>query len=407
MRPPRWTKGPSPWTSSGVDPALGGIALPAEEVVVVGGSAAGFLSAALLARAGRPVHVVERTPTLDPSRRTLIVTCRLQDLVGEATSDVVVNRIDRFELFADGVAATVPLSEPDLVIERSALIRTLAKQAEDSGAAIRLGHRFRGLARSPRGVAVSVDRRGEVGATELRAGAVVGADGASSAVARAGGWPPHATVPLLQAIVRTPEDLDPGTSRVWFRPEDTPYFYWLIPESEKRSALGVIGIEGPRTRARLDRFLADHDLEALEYQAARIPAYTAWTPVRRSIGGSDVYLVGDAAGQVKVSTVGGVVTGLRGAKGAVESILGRGEATLRDLRRELDAHRLVRKALHDWSQRDYVRLLRLMGTRATRSIGSATRDEPWVVLRRAVLTEPRLVLLALRGLITGTFRPAG
>jgi hypothetical protein len=60
-------------------------------------------------------------------------------------------------------------------------------------------------------------------------------------VARAAGWAPLETVSLAQAIVPLPKDMAPDTVRVWFVPQDTPYFYWLIPESSTRGALGVIG----------------------------------------------------------------------------------------------------------------------------------------------------------------------
>ena len=59
----------------------------------------------------------------------------------------------------------------------------------------------------------------------------------------------------------------------------------------------------------------------LGYQGAKIPVYDRWTPVERRVGAGRVFLVGDAAGQVKVSTVGGIVTGFRGAIGVSESIV--------------------------------------------------------------------------------------
>src|SRR2546425_2992731 len=45
-----------------------------EQVVVVGGSAAGLYAAKLIAQAGRRVRVVEASPGLQPTPRTLIVT---------------------------------------------------------------------------------------------------------------------------------------------------------------------------------------------------------------------------------------------------------------------------------------------------------------------------------------------
>ena len=132
---------------------------------------------------------------------------------------------------------------------------------------------------------------------------------------------PLETVPLVQAIVPLPKDMARDTARVWFVPQDTPYFYWLIPESETRGALGVIGETGRETRIRLEQFLEKRDLEPIEFQAARIPVYTNGIPVHRPVGNGSVYLVGDAAAQVKVSTVGGIVTGFRGALGVVQSIV--------------------------------------------------------------------------------------
>src|SRR5205085_1940604 len=136
----------------------------------------------------------------------------------------------------------------------------------------------------------------------VHADVVVGADGAASKVARAAGWPEQHTVPLLQAIVKWPKNVPADRVRVWFVPDDTPYFYWLIPDSAERGVLGLIADDGSRVRADLERFLTKQELEleSKNLQAARVPLYTRWIPIHRRIGESDVYLVGDACGQVKV-----------------------------------------------------------------------------------------------------------
>src|SRR5277367_1129227 len=51
-------------------------------VAVVGGSAAGLLTATVLARRGVGVRVYERIETLEPAERTLIVTNRMRALLG-------------------------------------------------------------------------------------------------------------------------------------------------------------------------------------------------------------------------------------------------------------------------------------------------------------------------------------
>lgn len=369
-------------------------------VAVVGGSAAGLFTASLLARQGVPVRVFERIETLEPEERTLIVTNRMLALLGRAAQKSVVNEIRHFELFTDGRAATVTLKHPDLIIERRTLIQGLAEEAQRSGASIELGRRFHTLHPNGRGLVLEIDRCDDGSREEVRADTIVGGDGASSRVAHAAGWAPLETVPLVQAIVPLPKDMSPATARVWFVPQDTPYFYWLIPESPTRGALGLIGVTGPETRHHLEKFLEKRKLDPIEFQGARIPLYKKWVPVRRQVGRGSVYLVGDAAGQVKVTTVGGIVTGFRGALGVAQAIVDGRFSELHTLRRELDLHLLLRRSLHDFQQADYSRLVDLLNDPAKQSLAEYSRDEAWKILWRVCLSQPRLVLLGLRGLLS-------
>jgi flavin-dependent dehydrogenase len=372
-----------------------------QNAAVVGGSAAGLFTASLLARRGVPVRVFERVETLEPAARTLIVTHRMRGLLGRAAESSIVNEIRRFELFTDGRAATVALKQPDLIIERRALIQGLADDAQAAGATLELGRHFHALHANGRGLVLEVERCSDGSREEVHAGTIIGGDGASSRVARAAGWPSLETVTLVQAIVRLPKDMPPDTARVWFVPQDTPYFYWLIPESATRGALGLIGETGTETRKLLEQFLEKRKLDPIEFQGARIPVYTGWVPVKRQVGAGSVYLVGDAAAQVKVTTVGGIVTGFRGAIGVAEAILNGGTSReLRTLRRELDLHLLLRRSLHDFQQSDYSRLVDLLNAPAIRSLGEYSRDEAWRILWRICLRQPRLLLLGLRGLLT-------
>jgi len=373
-----------------------------QQVAIIGGSASGFFTASLLARAGCSVQVLERSEQLDPTPRTLIVTSHMRTLLGEVGERAVVNEIRNFELFTDGRSAHVSLDRPDLIIERSQLIRGLAEQAQAAGAKIAFGNRFTSVQSNGTGLRVGVERMQNGHAEELHADVVVGADGALSRVAQEAGWPRQPTVPLVQAIVRVPADMRPDTVRVWFVPDDTPYFYWLIPESPERAVLGLIGEDGQETRRCLERFMEKRGFTSLGFQGARIPVYDHWTPVERRMGAGRVFLVGDAAGQVKVTTVGGIVTGFRGAIGVSEAIMNDGESReLRSLRRELDLHLFIRKTIHQFKQADYSRLVDLMNVSTRRSLSQYTRDEAANVLWHIALSQPRLLLLGLRGLLSG------
>jgi len=370
------------------------------EVIVVGGSAAGLFTAASVARGGLRVRVLESKPQFEPAPRTLIVTDHFRHQMGAAARESIINEIRRFELFTDGRSAQVALTKPDLIVERSRLIPALAREAEQAGARLSFDTRFLGIGPNARGLRLEVESGGRC--EELHAGSVVGADGAASRVARASGWPPIETVPLVQAIVRLPKDCPSDTTRVWFVPDDTPYFYWLIPESPERGAVGVIGEHGSDTKRCFESFLEKKHLEPLEWQGARIPVYRGWVPVRRQIGNGEVYLVGDAAAQVKVSTVGGIVTGFRGALGVSQALLRNGRThEFAALRRELRMHWLIRRALHNFEQKDYSQLVDLLDASTRQSLGEINRDESTRLLWNVVRRQPRLVLLGLRGLLMG------
>jgi len=370
-------------------------------VIVVGGSAAGLLTAAKVAAGGRRVQVLDAKSGLDPAPRSLIVTHHFQEQLREVAASSIVNEIRRFELFTDGRSAEVVLRRPDLIIERARLIPALAREAEKAGAKLNFDTRFLGLGPNSRGLRLEVETGGRQ--EELHADHVVGADGATTRVGRSAGWPPVETVPLVQAIVRLPKDCRADTTRVWFVPDDTPYFYWLIPENESRGALGIIGEgSGQETKKNIERFLEKKNMEPLEWQGARIPVYRKWIPVERRVGNGKVFLVGDAAAQVKVSTVGGIVTGFRGAQGVADALLGSGEGSeLRALRRELDTHRLIRKTLHHFQQKDYSYLVDILNTATRESLGEIHRDHSTRLLWSVIRKQPKLVLLGLRGLLMG------
>ena len=174
-------------------------------VAIVGASAAGLFTAAGLARAGRKVRVFERADKINPASRTLIVTSRMRDLLGPAAEHSVVNQINRFELFTDGRSATVPLQEPDLIVERAKLIQGLAEDAQKAGVKLEMGRRFARLLPGEEGLELTVERTGAgaraVANERIQCSAVVGADGAQSAVAQAAGWNRQPTAPRVQALV--------------------------------------------------------------------------------------------------------------------------------------------------------------------------------------------------------------
>ncbi|MEE9167622.1 MAG: NAD(P)/FAD-dependent oxidoreductase, partial [Candidatus Neomarinimicrobiota bacterium] len=374
-----------------------------KEVTIIGGSAAGFYAGQVLARNGAKVQIFEAQESLNHSPRTLIVTQQIKDLLGPTSDGAVINQISRFELFADGKVGSIVLENPDLVIDRSRLIRLLALEASRLGIETTYGRRFVDIRSTNGHLTVVLEKSSTKEKEYVSSSSVIGADGAFSRVRQSAGWPRNLTVPLMQAIVRLPGNIPPYTCQIWFLPEDTPYFYWLIPESSTTAAVGVIGEDGQKMREGMIRFLKKKNLEPLEFQAARIPFYNGWLPVRRPVGGGNVYLVGDAAGHIKVSTVGGIVTGLKGARAVASAIVnGSSSSELRALRRELNLHLLVRRVLHRWKENDYSNLLELLDKKCKYFLGAIDRDQPRRLLSNLILSQPKLLLMGIRSFLTGS-----
>ncbi len=366
------------------------------DIDIIGGSAAGLFAGYLLAREGKSVRLFDANDVLNVESRTLITTRRLTEVLGFFPEAAVVNRIDRVDLYSPRQSVSIPLAKPDLVVERAAVVRLLARKAIEAGVEIRGGCKLIDLKPEDRSLSLTIRDTHRERTEQIETRTLIGADGMASRVAKIVARNEHETTPLLQAIVELPRGARPGTTGVWFEPADTPYFYWLIPHSESCAVVGFIADEGKTARSKLERFLSRIGLKAIDMQSARIPSYRYSTQAWRRLAGGDVYLIGDAAAHVKVTTVGGLVTGLRGARAAANAIL-RGTdylKELRPLRRELGLHLIIRSVLNGFRGADYDRLLGLLNEKAIHLLGRYDRDQAASILCRVVLAQPRLLSLA-------------
>lgn len=375
------------------------------DVVVAGASAAGLRAARLLAGAGLRTAVFDRrSGAAEDVERTWIVTPHLEEVLGERPGPAVLHETDVMRLTSSRVTTDVELSPPDLIVERAELFRWLAGAAAASGAELRFDRRVEAV--RERAGALEVVLRNGGSPVRVRTRHLVGADGIRSTVARTVGLSRPDVVPLVQALVRLPEGWDPRISQVWFRPEETPYFYWLIPQSGTRGALGLIADERTDARRRLDGFLAERGLEPRGYQASLVALHRPGRRLAARLAGgrSRVLLVGDAAGHVKVTTVGGVVTGLWGAEAAARALVdGRPYAAeLRGLRRELYLHDVIRWTMNRFGRREYDALLRLLNGPLRRLIRQHNRDTMAPRTLSLVAAQPRLLGLGLRALLRPT-----
>ena len=371
-------------------------------VVIIGASTAGLFAAYLLAKERIPVQLYDEREGLGQPPRTLIITSKLSEVLGFVPHEAILNQVNRMELISAHRHSWVALQEPDLVIERQRLIELLARKATEEGAKIYPGFRFSGFEDEGNKLLLSLENIAQGRQHTITTNLLIGADGVLSNVAKAASRDSRETVTIVQAKVVLPDQASADSVKVWFDRDRTEFFYWLIPESEARAVIGLISKDGKGARENLEGFLSSQGCETHEFQAARVPLHDPLLKPSRTISNSRILLIGDAGGQVKATTVGGVVAGLRGARAAVRAVVGQApyQETVRGLKAELDLHSMMRAVLNRFGDRDYDRLLELLNTRTRNLLATHNRDEFKSGFFRLILVQPRFLLLVAKSLLS-------
>lgn len=368
---------------------------------VIGASIAGLSAALSLLKSGKRVEIYEAQSPFSPKSRTLIVTSRFSRFF-DSDHDLILNRISTYELISCSSSIRIPLEKPDFVLDRASLLKALLRRTEGHGGKVFFGHRVLGINEESE-VVVEVEK--DLGRKiSVSAQGVVGADGRFSVVRNAMGIDGIEYVGISQALVYLPEDCKQDTVRVWFDTRRTRFFFWLIPTSERKAAVGVIA-EAPReSRELLLEFIKSEGFDLLEWEEdAHVPVFKPGITFKSS--SKRVILAGDAASQVKMTTVGGVVTGMWGGWASGEFLSGKDRAKRQifSLKKELTAHWLLRNVLDTFNDHDYDTLFRLMNRWTLRILSRKTRDEFSKSMWMLIFSQPGWASLALKKLSSIVF----
>lgn len=362
------------------------------KVAIVGASAAGLIAAYNLAKNGVPVEVLEAQKDFEPLERTLIVTCAIESLIDFDFSETILNDIKNFRLISKNRKVDIPLSKADLVIERRNFLKLLYTKAQEEGVRIFLGRRVRRVDRYENFVKVTCEVDGNL--EEIVADYAIMANGVQGLDFHR----PCTTVGISQARVDLPKNTDKSTVHVWFDPSTTRFFYWLIPESNESAVLGVIGQSKKEAERLLITFMNKNGMRPRMWQNSEDVPLPTLKKSRVSLGDGRILLAGDSAAQVKATTVGGLVTGLKGGISASYIILRRKDSRdlLRSLEKELLIHTIVRGILDMFNETDYDLLIKIINKRLLSLFERVTRDELSKMSFKIFLSQPKLFGLLLR-----------
>lgn len=203
------------------------------------------------------------------------------------------------------------------VVERKILDREMARRAVSAGAEIAVSTRADGLRQVPGGVSLEIS--GPDGRSEVTASVVIGADGVKSKIARAAGLGnlPHVCSGIQVEATYEPNDPEFVEMFSGSRYAPPPYFAWAVPTAGDCCRVGLLADE--HASEYLQRLLTEHEIVSKKARSA-VDLVVGGVPVgtlKRTVS-DHVMIVGDAAGQVKPVSYGGIYTGTRSARIAGE-----------------------------------------------------------------------------------------
>jgi len=307
------------------------------DVVVVGGGPSGSTAATDLARQGHNVLLLDRAGRIKPCGGAippaLIAEFKIPDhlIVARIKSARMVSPSDKeVDMPIDGGFVGM--------VDRDVFDEWLRERAAQAGAKRRTGT-YREITRDADGVAVVHydvrDAGGVVTSASVRARAVIGADGAISAVARQciPGADSIRYVFAYHEIIRSPApdhaSFSPTRCDVVYRGELSPDFYsWVFPHGPTTSIGTGSACKGFSLRGSVGELrdrLGFAGAETIRREGAPIPM----EPLKRWDNGRDIVLAGDAAGVVAPASGEGIyyaMVGGRVAADAVHHFLNTGDA---------------------------------------------------------------------------------
>ena len=285
------------------------------DAVVVGAGPAGSRFARSAAERGWDVLALESGEIGRPLACSGHVSLDIWEFVPDAArGELLQNEIygARFHL-GSADSRAYPFYKDEVVsnaIDRVGLDRTLAECAREAGAEIRDHHTVTEI--EERADRVDVTANGPDGVESFEAKLVCGADGPRSKVRSQVGLPEPDE--LLHGVLGFSDETD-DDDFVDVHLTVPRFFAWRIPRREAGVEYGLAVAPGDDAPGRFERLVDDYGVEIERRCSGAIPI----GPPDRTVGGRS-FLVGDAAGQTKPFTGGGILYGMRAADVAAREI---------------------------------------------------------------------------------------
>ena len=298
------------------------------DALIVGAGPSGCRTAWKLAEAGYSVAIAEEHERVgDPCQCAGLVTPRTFDYLGYRQPVLQEMRGARVWGPHDSYLEFEALETKALVIDRSALDRSIAARAEQAGAEIWTGTRYTRGWRDNGGMVAEL--QSQSGTRQVQAQLLIGADGPASRVARDAGLHNRREVMAAFGGDVSGYAAREGYVDIFVGSELAPRFFgWAIPTGPDTGRLGVATTLPHRPRKFFRSYFREGAPSKVLNGAKLTARVSGLIPfgLREPAFADHVLLTGDAAGLAKPTSGGGIYTGLVSADAAAETAIAALEA---------------------------------------------------------------------------------
>jgi geranylgeranyl reductase family protein len=199
-------------------------------------------------------------------------------------------------------------------------------------------------------------------------------------------------------------DVDPEFVEIYLGSVAKGFFAWVIPtdENSARVGLGIIGSDKTvheHMTAFLKRLKKEGKVKkndrVVHKSGGLIPLYDPNLELSRG----NAHLVGDAAGQVKATTGGGVIIGGLAAKELARAIDAGDiyEARLEEINKELRNHLMIRKVLNNLGDEQFEHMIDFLNKPEVKEMIQEHGDMDFVEpLMKSAMKNPMLIMKAMK-----------
>tara|TARA_Y100000310_G_scaffold282314_1_gene303420 strand:- start:170 stop:1255 length:1086 start_codon:yes stop_codon:yes gene_type:complete len=350
-------------------------------IAIIGAGPIGCYAGYLLAKSNHQVSIYEKkTQAGLPIQCTGLLTSDF-DQFNLDLSPSLVNTFS--SLTINSLKHRVEVQQKEYLVCREKFDTYLAQLAQQAGVKIFFNHSFVGK-ENHHLVIKNKDQQ-----FKIKPDLVIAADGPLSPVAKAYGFYHYGRKNYLGIQATVEGNFDQKNYHTFFGRDIAPEMWaWVVPESKNQARIGLFSVNN--TREYFDKFIRKNNFKIKQLQAGLVPLYH---PQQRLFK-KNCYLLGDAAGFVKATTLGGIVPGMKQVEILVDCLNNNKNylKEIKPLKRRLWTHLRIRKILDKFSDQDWNKLLKLVNQQKIKKVLSThTRDNPIPLVTKTLLKEPRFL----------------